>query len=208
VTDGNVSEELLFKDKHPVRTVIADGALWFDVRDLAQAMGFTWTTVDLAASSRSIPDCCRTIGTEMPDEGEAPGDASGQDVLLSSLGVFYWTHVTDPARGQALAAWAKKEAERLVPEASKDDPRAYLQLEPDGTMPAFCPYKFSGRKSEWYALNDKMWDLRLEATGGREAASAPSEPPSEAVEAKLLAEAQAAVDRARAIAAARDAQAA
>lgn len=155
----NESLELLFKGKHPIRVVKADGTLWFDARDLAAALSYTYETVDLAANDPDIPECCRSIGNEASEGDDASGELGEPVALLSPLGVWYWTCVTEPYLGQRLASWAKQEAARLVPEASPDDPRAFLQFEPDGSMPRFCPRKYSGRRSEWLDLQDRKFTL-------------------------------------------------
>ncbi|QZP08169.1 hypothetical protein [Caenibius sp. WL] len=197
----NESVELLFKDKHPVRVVKADGTLWFDVRDLAAALGYTYATVDLAANDPDIPECCRSIGAEVAEGDDVSGELGRKVVLLSPLGVWYWTCVIASYAGQALAAWAKREAARLVPEASPDDPRAFLQFEPDGSMPRFCPRWYSGRRNEWIALQDRKTDILFESSrsDSGEQKREPRTLPSEDEKAALLAEAQAMVERARAV---------
>ena len=205
IPTDNESVELLFKDKHPIRVVKADGTLWFDARDLAAALRYTYETVDLAANDPDIPECCRSIGAEAVEGDDGSGELGRKVVLLSPLGVWYWTCVTEPYLGQRLASWAKQEAARLVPEASPDDPRAFLQFEPDGSMPRFCPRKYSGRRNEWIALQDRKTDILFESSrsDSGEQKREPRTLPSEAEKAALLAEAQAIVDRARAGEAAR-----
>lgn len=146
-----VSQELEFKET-PIRALKADGTLWFAARDIVAALGGTYAELDVAATSQDIPDCCRSAGLEVPC-ADVPGEPDSAVPLLSPVGVWLWTHATNAPRGQGLAAWAKREAARLVPEAAKDDPRTYLTLGADGELPPY-PMKYSGRKSEWIALKD------------------------------------------------------
>ena len=128
------------------------GTLWFCARDLVDALGYADWELDLASTSPNIPECCRSSGYEVPSP-EVPGEPDGAIVLLSPVGVWYWTDATDAPCGQNIAAWAKREAARLVPEAAKDDPRTFLTFDADGELPPY-PMKYSGRKGEWIALRE------------------------------------------------------
>lgn len=157
VTDKE-SQELFYMEKYPIRAAKADDTLWFATRDMCAAVGYTEDALKIAAESPLIPDCCRSYGYELPDPA-IPGQPDGAVLLLSPVGVWYWTHATDAPRGQSLAAWAKRETARLVPEARKDDPATFLTLGPNLEMPPY-PMKYSGRKGEWIALKDRRYDLK------------------------------------------------
>lgn len=158
-TGDSESEELRYKGKYPIRTVKADGTLWFAAPDLVYALGFSGEALRIAAESPAIPDYCRSSAYERPapDISGPPDDAV---VLLSPVGVWYWTVATNAPRGQNLASWTRRETARLVPEASKDDPATFLALGPDGEMPPY-PMRYSGRKREWIALKEKHGSLGL-----------------------------------------------
>ena len=70
---GAVSRELRYRGKHTIRTVKADGTLWFAARDLVDALGYTEEAYKVAAESPDIPACCRSIGLELPD-ADIPGE--------------------------------------------------------------------------------------------------------------------------------------
>lgn len=157
---NNVSEELDFKGRS-IRAVKEGGTLWFAAPDLAYALGYNDIPLKVAETSGAIPDCCRSTGLEVPSP-DIPGEPDEAVVLLSPVGVWYWTHATNAERGQALAAWTKREAARLVPEAAKDDPRTFLTLGLDAELPPY-PMKYSGRKSEWLALSDQRVEWLINA---------------------------------------------
>lgn len=169
---ANESQELRYRDKHPIRVVKADGTLWFAAPDLVDALGYSKHALETAAKSPTIPDYCRSTGYELedPDISGQPDDAV---VLLSPVGVWLWTHATNAPRGQDLAAWAKRETARLVPEARKDDPATFLALGPDLEMPPY-PTRYSGRKREWIDLKNRLGGLKFERSWSRYAPAAVS----------------------------------
>lgn len=133
-----------------MRYLPVDGVPWFALRDLWEAAGFPENALS-SVESPDFPSFAKLMATEAPDPG-IPGEPEDV-VMLSPVGVWYWSHLFDPGRGQAIAAWAKREAAVLNPRCPQGNPHMFLALLEGGDMPPY-PLKYSGRKSEWIDLND------------------------------------------------------
>jgi len=145
MTDHPDDLTLLFNKKHSVRIVMQDGVPWYSLNDLCLAMNRNHYAAEMAYG-RNFPEHARRICLEEDDNGEMQ-DAT----LLSPVGVFFLTDLIAPAKGQDLAAWARREAQRLCPNPIENDPAMFLTLQPDGELPPY-PMKYSGRRAEWLAL--------------------------------------------------------
>lgn len=156
-----------------------DGTPWFALPDLCDALGYEGPPADVVYGT-SFPAWARCLVTEDPrDDGEgAPQDV----VVLSPVGVWWWTHLTNAGRGQGWAAWAKREALRLNPTASTRNRQVFLTLLQGGELPPY-PYKYSGRRSEWIDLkysdaylfrSDPYWAERCLRIAQRAAEESPA----------------------------------
>lgn len=134
----------------PIRTLLVNNIPWFALPDLCDALGYSGFAAH-RLNSPSFPAHAKMVCDEEPDP-DVPGEPQ-EVTIVSPVGVWWWTHLTDPARGQSLAAWAKREALRVNPTADPSDPFVFLTLQHDGSLPPY-PLKFSGRKSEWIALKE------------------------------------------------------
>lgn len=146
------SGELEFSG-HPVRYLQVHKSPWFVLSDLQEAAGFDPEALEVV-NRRAFPRFAKCTATEAFDP-EVPGEPV--DVtMLSPIGVWYWSHLYDPGRGQAIAAWAKREAEAMHPTPAPFDPHRFLRVLEVHGKPELPPYplKHSGRKSEWIALRD------------------------------------------------------
>jgi len=140
---------LFFREDKPVRTVTFEpgGVPYFFLDDICEAAGWH------AFSSG------RVDSNYFPSFGKRTAEGVGEDgapfaaTVLSPTGVFYFTDLVDPGKGQRVAAWAKREARALCPDHPKNDPAMFLTLVWNDRLPP-RPYKFSGYRSEWCALKD------------------------------------------------------
>lgn len=140
--------ETLRWNGHAIRVLPVNGVLWFALPDMCDALRFRAGAAATVDKPR-FPAWAKMVCAEDPtDEGKGkPRDV----VILSPVGVWYFTCLTDPGRGQNLAAWAKSKAEDRNPTLPHDDRTLALTLEPDGSMPPY-PCKFSGWKRAWITL--------------------------------------------------------
>lgn len=138
---------------HPVRYLQVYGSPWFALSDLQEAAGFDPEALEVVNRS-DFPRFAKCIATEAFDP-EVPGEP-GDVTMLSPVGVWYWSHLYDPGSGQAIAAWAKREAEAMHPTPVLFDPHRFLRVLEVNGKPELPPYplKHSGRKSEWCALRE------------------------------------------------------
>lgn len=137
---------------HPIGGVLIAGIPWFLLSDLPPAIGLIPETA-AAVDSASFPSYLKATGEAAPDPGEGP-EARQPVTLVSPLGVYIWTEMVSPARGEKLAAWAKRTALQLCPDVSPDNKAMFLHLDERNELPPFYPRKYSGRRAEYYALRD------------------------------------------------------
>ncbi|MCW2349804.1 hypothetical protein [Sphingobium sp. B12D2B] len=128
----------------PIRVIMFDGVPWFVVPDLCAAMG-VYPKFAAKVNNPAFPPSAKRTCSEVTEEGL-------QDiVLVSPVGAWWLTALVDPARGQGLAAWTRREAQRLCPEPRPGDPAMFLTVGADGSLPP-RPFRYSGRKAEWEDL--------------------------------------------------------
>lgn len=139
-------QDPLLYQGHPISFIMLDGAPWFALADICTALGQNERAASII-NRRDFPTYAKQSVEELTDEGWKP------TTVLSPIGVWLFGHYVDPGRSQGLAAWARREASRLCPIARPGDTALHLSLMPDGTLPP-KPYKFSGRRSEWFDLKD------------------------------------------------------
>jgi len=138
---------LYFKGR-PVRSVALDGVPWFALEDICAAVDADLREMQ-AVHRTGFPEGAKTVAAELPSDGDtrAPPDRT---LLLSPIGVFYWTNLTAPWERAGIAAWAKREALKAFPDAPPDNPHVFLTITPEG-LPD-CPGKYSGRRAEYEDL--------------------------------------------------------
>lgn len=139
------TDTLTYKN-NPIRIVMIDGAPWFSLEDITLTLGYR-PSVAAYVDRRAFPAFAKRECQEDTEDGMI--DAT----IISPVGVWYFTNLTDARKGEKLAAWAKREAIRLCPDAAPDDRHVFLTLDPHGDLPP-CPTKYSGRISEWLDLKD------------------------------------------------------
>lgn len=145
MTDHPPELTLAFKG-NAIRIAMIDGVPWFSLTDICEVMSYYGDNA--AALSANLPDhVCRDCFVET-EAGETV-DAT----LISAVGVWYLSTLTNPARFQQLAAWARKEAQTLCPDPQPDDPAMFLTLLPGAQLPP-RPLRYSGRLAEWENLRD------------------------------------------------------
>ncbi len=143
MTDHPTDETLTFKNT-PIRIAMIGKVPWFCASDIAEAMG--WGPIQLAKlDDPKFPAFAKTTCSEEAD------DRLQETVMLSGVGVWYLTDLINPAKGQALANWARRESVNLCPEPAENDPAMFLTLLPRGGLPP-RPWPYSGRRAEWEAL--------------------------------------------------------
>lgn len=125
----------------PVRVFMWEGVPWFEAEAFCATMGLSVAALD--SFDRTATD---------NDIALYPFDYEPV-FALSPIGTWKLVEATDPYRCAKFAAWAKREAAQLAPDAPLTDPRMFLTLQADGMLPDM-PGKYSGRRSEWYALKD------------------------------------------------------
>ena len=143
-------EDTLYFKGHPIRILLVEGVPWFALPDLCDALGY-WPSAMAAVDGSDFPACAKDVCDEEPDD-TIPGQPA-EVVILSPVGVWWFTELTNATRGQAIASWAKRETTRLCPHAQPGDPAVFLRLLPDGSLPPY-PCKYSGRKGEWINLKE------------------------------------------------------
>lgn len=141
-------EDTLYFKGHPIRILQVDGVPWFALPDLCDALGYCPSVIS-AADRQDFPAFAKGVCDEAPDDSICGEPA--EVAILSPVGVWWFTELTDATRGQAIASWAKREAARICPKPVEGDPAVFLRLLPDGSLPPY-PCKFSGRKAEWIDL--------------------------------------------------------
>jgi hypothetical protein len=125
----------------PVRVFMWEGVPWFEAEAFCAAM-------DLSAAALEAFDRTAT------DTDIALYSFDDEPVFaLSPIGAWKLVEANDPYRSAKFAAWAKREANHLAPDAPPTDPRMFLTLQADGMLPEM-PGKYSGRRAEWYALKE------------------------------------------------------
>lgn len=157
ILNTHTFEVLSLKGK-PVRIATIDGIPHFSLTDICSAVG--WSTY--TGREMRNPQCFNggAIKIDQPD--------GTTDHYLSTVAVWHLTHLVCPSEGQGIAAWTKRETLARCPDVPANDPRVYLQLTEEFQLPAWKPYKYSGRRAEWYALQktpeyENRFALRLEA---------------------------------------------
>jgi hypothetical protein len=140
-------------NSHPIRIDIQDGVPWFSLTDISAAVGDGPRTLEVVLEPE-FPVHATRICNETDDGGMV-----SEGVLLSPVGVWYFAHLLNAKGLQKLAAWAKREAVRLCPDPRAGDLAMFLTYADkwNGSieMPPY-PWKYSGRRSEWYALQDAL----------------------------------------------------
>lgn len=145
---------LRYKDS-PIRALMVNGVPWFALPDLIDAMAYHPQRAAALCDEKPFPPYAKLTAME---EEDPDIDGEPQDVtLLSPIGVFYWTHSADKYKAAPLAAWARREAQRLCPAPTEGDPAMFLQSIPhyrSGWDLPPRPAKYSGRLAEWCNLRD------------------------------------------------------
>lgn len=131
------AEPLRFRNR-PIRHTMIDGVPWFYLADLCTALNRSSATARLA-ETRQFPDFARQSHVDETD---------GETLVLSAVGVWYLTELDDRLAGQALAAWARREARQLCPSPAPNDPNMFLTILPDRCLPPL-PAKYTGWFNEW-----------------------------------------------------------
>lgn len=124
-----------------VRTAMLEGLPWFYLDDLCAALRRTPEAGKIVNDAR-FPQFARRSHRD-PEAGEV--------TVISPIGTFYLTELIDRLGGQALAAWTRRQQQRLCPEPVPGDPNAFLTMLPDNCLPP-RPGKYSGRLAEWDEL--------------------------------------------------------
>lgn len=142
---------LEFKGR-PVRALMVEGVPWFALGDMVAALGWHEDTIK-EANDRAFPPWAKVIAGE--GDGQAEIEGSTDLVLLSPIGVHFWTSFVDEWKGQSITAWAKRESRRLCPKPAAGDRNMFLTIvdRADGTK-ALPPYghRYSGWKSDYEDL--------------------------------------------------------
>ena len=125
----------------PVRIFMWEGVPWFEAEAFCTAMGFPSAALDVFNEDATDNDIALYPFDDEPV------------FALSPIGAWKLVEANDPYRSAKFAAWAKREAAQLAPDAPLNDPRMFLTLQADGMLPEM-PGKYSGRRSEWYALKE------------------------------------------------------
>lgn len=126
-------------DGQPVRVFMWEGVPWFEADAICTAM-------------RVHSDAVRQFDRNALDTDIALYSFDDEPVpVLSPIGVWKMGNDQDPYATAKVAAWAKREAGKLVSGAAPDDPRVCVTLTPDGLLPP-TPTKYSGRLAEWKTL--------------------------------------------------------
>lgn len=143
---------LAFKGR-TLRAIPVNGVPWFGLPDLADALGISEEEADKLVQSPDFPTHARLVCYESPEPDPEITSEPGQVTIVSPVGVWWLTALMDDGggKGQALAAWAKREGARLCPSPAKGDPAVFLTLARPGVRPPY-PWKYSGRRSEWIDL--------------------------------------------------------
>lgn len=132
----------------PIRYIPIHGVPWFALPDLVEALGYRRAAAEVVNAPR-FPAHLRHTCTEDPND---TGPGKPKDVtVLCPTGLWWWTALTEPGAGQHLAAWSRREAMRLCPDASPTNRYMHLTIGPDGSLPPY-PTKWSGRHREWTDL--------------------------------------------------------
>lgn len=137
----NLIETRSFKD-HSVRIAMLDGIPHFSVADICAAMGWP------EAAEREIYDPS-VPRHAVADVMEAPAAPAAK--YLTTPGVWNFVRLMDPGRGQGISRWAKQVSTEFCPQPALGDPRMFLSLTADYSLPE-KPYRFSGWRREWYEL--------------------------------------------------------
>jgi len=154
-----------------------DGVPFFAVSDLCDASRFKHFVGDVVARPDFPDHARRSVREELEDGTYA--DAW----VISPVGVFLFSDLTDAGRLQGLSAWARREAARLCPNPRPGDPAIFLTLSETGELPP-RPLRYSGRRAEWEELRWSDAYLNRDRNAGG--------PTRQQVQARLLAEAAAA----------------
>lgn len=120
----------------PVRAVLVEGCVWFDAADICTIQKLTPFAVQDFNTGALDTDIARFEFDEHPT------------AVLSPIGVWKLSHQRGRPADDQVAAWAKRESLRLIPEQSENDARLRLTLNADGTLPV-TPNKYSGRRAEF-----------------------------------------------------------
>ncbi|HQS95999.1 MAG: hypothetical protein B7X90_08405 [Novosphingobium sp. 17-62-19] len=136
-----------------IRAIPVNGVPWFALPELAEALSLPQGEADKLVHSPDFPAHARLVCYESPEPDPEVTTEPGPVTMLSPVGVWWLTALMDDegSSGQALAAWAKREAARLCPEPAPGDPAVFLRLARAGVRPPY-PWKYSGRRAEWIEL--------------------------------------------------------
>ena len=125
-------------DGQPVRVFMWEGVPWFEADAIRKAM-------------RVPSDAVRQFDRNAFDTDIALYPFDDEPVhVLSSIGVWKMGNEQDPYATAKVAAWAKREAGKLVSDTAPDDPRMCITLTPDGLLPP-TPTKYSCGFRRWRA---------------------------------------------------------
>ena len=154
-------DHTLFYKKYPIRMLSISGVPWLSLRDIGDALSLNQDGLDLV-NEPAFPAFAKMTASEEADP-DIPGEPEDQ-VVLSPVGVWFLTALlSEPKRGEDLAAWAKRETKRLCPEPIKGDPAVFLTVLDNGGQKKLPPYpwRYSGRRSEWLDLRESdEWAFR------------------------------------------------
>jgi len=124
-----------------IRIAMLDGVPWFYLADLCAALRRTSEAAKTVDDLR-FPQFARRSHQD-PTVGEV--------TVISPIGAWFLTELIDRMGGQTLAAWTRREQQRLCPEPSPNDPNVFLTMLSDHCLPP-RPARYSGRLNEWQEL--------------------------------------------------------
>jgi hypothetical protein len=122
-----------------VRAVFTEGIPWFDAADICDLLKLPIEAIGRFDESALDTDLATFAFDDRPT------------AVLSPIGVYKLSMDAPLPQGPQVSAWAKRVSCEIVLDPAQDDARMHLTLNPDGTLPRF-PHKFSGRRSDFYAL--------------------------------------------------------
>ncbi len=155
--DYHPAEDYLFFGEAPIRTLMRGGVPYLSLDDVCEIDGFGPNAIE-AVAAPEFPPHGIWLCWEVADDGTLD-----DTIMLSPVGVWYFTHLAASEAHQQFASWVRKEAIRLCPAADPADPAMFLRVQDDGGMPPL-PSRYSGRLAEWWHLKRSdeyvLWSLR------------------------------------------------
>lgn len=127
-------------EEQPVRACMSEGSLWFSARDVCHVMKLDYE-VAMPHFDATAPDT---------DIAAFEFDKS-PELVLSPIGVYNLCCKNESVLTVKVAAWARRQAKQLLPDADPADPRLFLTLDAEGGRPPY-PNRFTGRLEEWKEL--------------------------------------------------------